>query len=105
MNQFTVFENENKATSTAYPYVVDVQNNLLNALNSRLVIPLAPYKSLKETNADKLCPVFEIEGDNFVLVTPQITSIPVHILKNKVATLDQYHEEIKISIDLIITGI
>ena len=105
MNQFTVYENENETTRSIYPYVVDVQNNLLNALNSRLVIPLAPHKSLRETNAEKLCPVFKIEENNFVLVTPQLASIPVNTLTTKVASLEHYQKEINNAIDLIITGI
>ena len=105
MNQFTVYENENETTRSTYPYVIDVQNNLVNSLNTRLVIPLAPYKSLKETNAEILCPVFKIQDNNFVLVTPQLTSIPVKTLNTKVTSLNHYQKEIKIALDLIISGI
>lgn len=42
MSQFTLYENKDKSSNKAYPYFVDVQNHLMNELNSRLVIPLTP---------------------------------------------------------------
>ncbi|TAN67806.1 MAG: hypothetical protein EPN17_10565 [Methylobacter sp.] len=37
MAQFMVYENQNQDSKQVYPYFVDVQNNLLETLNSRLV--------------------------------------------------------------------
>ncbi|MCL5754793.1 CcdB family protein, partial [Vibrio cholerae] len=48
MSQFTLYENLDKSTSTAYPYFVDVQSELLNTLNTRLVIPLTPLDLLEK---------------------------------------------------------
>ncbi|EJV0371718.1 CcdB family protein, partial [Vibrio vulnificus] len=42
MPQFSLYKNNDKSTSTAYPYFVDVQSELLDTLNTRLVIPLTP---------------------------------------------------------------
>ncbi|EKO3767709.1 CcdB family protein, partial [Vibrio metschnikovii] len=42
MSQFSLYQNNDKGTSTAYPYFVDVQSELLDTLNTRLVIPLTP---------------------------------------------------------------
>lgn len=105
MQQFTLYENENKNSKKAYPYFVDVQNDLLDELNSRIVIPLSLYKTLNKTNAKKLCPVFEIKKEPFVLLTHQMTSVPRSILKKKVTTLERFRYEILGAIDLLITGI
>lgn len=42
MSQFTLYRNPDEATATTYPFFVDVQSDLLENLNTRLVIPLTP---------------------------------------------------------------
>ena len=105
MGQFTLYKNENKATKKTYPYFVDVQSDLLDGLNSRIVIPLSPHKTLNNTNAKKLCPVLEIENDSFVLLTHQMASVPGSILKNEITSLEKDRYEILGAIDLLLTGI
>ena len=86
MSQFTLYRNENKNTKKAYPFFVNVQSDLLDELNSRIVIPLSPCKALDNKNAKKLCPIIEIEGECFVLLAHQITSVPKSLLKKEVIT-------------------
>ena len=105
MSQFTLYKNENKDTKKTYPYFVDVQSNLLDSLNSRIVIPLSTQKTLKDNVAEKLCPVFEIEQGSFVLLTHQMTSVPLSILKTEVTSLEIFRDEIISAIDLVVTGI
>ncbi len=105
MSQFTLYKNENKDTRKTYPYFVDVQHKLLSSLNTRLVIPLSPHKTLKDTNAEKLCPVFQIEQGSYVLLTHQLTSIPLSALKTKVCSLENFRDDIIAAIDMLITGI
>ncbi len=105
MEQFAVYKNENKNSKKTYPYFVDVQSDMLNELNSRIVIPLSSQKILNNLNVEKLCPVVEIDGSQFVLLTNQMTSVPCSILKTKVTNLEQYRWEILGAIDLLLTGI
>ena len=105
MEQFTLYKNENKNSKKAYPYFVDVQNDLLSDLNSRIVIPISTQKALNNLNAKRLCPVIEIDGNTFVLLTHQITSVPCSILKKEVTTLEHYRYDILGAIDLLLTGI
>ncbi len=105
MGQFILYKNENKSTKKTYPYFIDVQNDLLDDLNSRIVIPLSPHKTLNNTNAKKLCPVLEIDNASFVLLTHQMASVPRSILKKKVASLEKDRYEILGAIDLLLTGI
>lgn len=46
MSQFALYANQNSDSKAAYPYFVDVQNELLNDLNTRLVIPLTLASNL-----------------------------------------------------------
>jgi len=105
MKQFTLYNNENKNSKKAYPYFVDVQNDLLSDLSSRVVIPLSAQEMLSNLNAKKLCPIIEINGSVFVLLTHQMTSVPHSALRSKVTSLEHYRYEILGAIDLLLTGI
>lgn len=105
MSQFTLYRNEDPSSNQLYPYFVDIQNTLLGDLNTRVVIPFTPLNALGSVEAKKLCPVFEIEGDRFALLTHQITSVPRSILKNEIASLDGQRYEILAAIDMLISGI
>lgn len=105
MSQFTLYLNKDKSSKKTYPYFVDVQNNLLSDLNSRLVIPLTPSTKVNEKVAQKLCHTINIDGDEFVLVTNQMTTVPESLLKSEVDSLEQYRYQIIDAIDMLITGI
>lgn len=105
MTQFTLYENQNKNSKEAYPYFVDVQSSLLDDLNSRLVIPLSPQKNLNNINVKKLCPTFEIDSNIYVLLTHQMTSIPISALKKEIGSLENHRYDIMNAIDLLLTGI
>jgi toxin CcdB len=105
MEQFTLFKNENKASKKVYPYLVNVQNDILDELNSRIVIPLSPYDALDKTVAKRLCPILNLDKHRFVLLTHQMTSVPKSSLKQKVISFEKYRYEILGAIDLLLTGI
>ena len=105
MAQFTLYKNRSKRSKHAYPYFVDVQNALFSDLNSRLVIPLANHESLNKIEVERLCPVISIHGKNHILLTHQMTSVPVSILSQEEMLLEDYRYEILDAIDMLVTGI
>ncbi len=105
MGQFYIYLNKDKKTQPTYPYFLDVQNDLLEELNSRVVIPLSPLKLVNHRDAKRLCPVINIEGKDYVLLTHQITAVPKSILKTVVTDLKDFRPEIIASLDMLITGI
>lgn len=105
MTQFVLYRNEDSVSKETYPYFVDVQNVLLSDLNSRLVIPLISHDSLGQTDTKRLCPVIQLDGGDFVLLTHQMTSVPKSILKTEVTSLEEFRYEILAAIDMLITGI
>lgn len=105
MNQYALYKNENKISKKTYPYFVDVQSGLLDSLNSRVVIPLSLSKKMNDTNAKGLCPIVDIEGKDYVLLTHQMTSVPISLLKKEYGTLENCRYEILGAIDILITGI
>ncbi len=103
--QFTLYENQNQDSKEAYPFFVDVQNGLLNSLNTRLVIPLTPHRNLDHSNISNLCPTTTIDDVDFVLLTHQLTNVPVSALKAPVASLENLRDDLIAAVDFLITGI
>ncbi|MCU7940648.1 MAG: CcdB family protein [gamma proteobacterium symbiont of Bathyaustriella thionipta] len=105
MSQFTLYKNENKSSNKTYPYLVDVQNDFFDELNSRIVIPLSPHNVLNQTNAKKLCPIITIDDEQYVLLTHQMTSMPKTMLRKKVTSIENLRYEILGAIDFLVTSI
>lgn len=62
MPQFTVYRNKNSQTLSVVPFLLDVQNDLLSDLETRVAIPLRPVSAIKGKMLKPLMPVIEIEG-------------------------------------------
>ena len=105
MPQFTLYKNKDKSSSKTYPYFVDVQSDLVDNLNTRMVIPLIPTKLLGKKVPSLLCPIIHLDEGEFVLLTQQMTSVPVKILTDPVNELSTFRNQIIASIDFLITGI
>ena len=105
MSQFSLYQNNDKSTATAYPYFVDVQSEMLDTLNTRLVIPLTSVEMLEKKAPTHLCPVIHIDEGDFVILTHQMASVPTKILRDPVNDLSTCRNEIIAAIDFLITGI
>lgn len=105
MAQFTVYENSNPITRKTYPYLLDIQSNLLDDLRTTVVIPLIPATVVGKNAISKLCPIMEIDGKKFIALTQQLAGIDRKVLKKEVCSLPQYQTEIISALDFIISGI
>jgi toxin CcdB len=105
VTQFSLYKNQDKRSRNTYPYFVDVQNSLFSDLNSRLVIPFARPESINDSDVDRLCPAIPIHGKSHVLLTHQMTSVPISILSKEELLLEDYSYQILEAIDMLITGI
>ena len=100
MAQFDVYKNENKLTNQKVPYLLDIQNDILDSINTRVVIPLV--KDMKDFKG--LTKEFIIENQKVYLTTSQMGAVHKNELNNKVTSLDNQKDEIKNSIDFLIYG-
>lgn len=105
MSQFTLYENQNQDSKDTYPYFVNVQNELLDSLNTRLVIPLTPSKYLGDSNIGNLCPTTTVDEEEFVLLTHQMTNVPITALHIPIGSLAHLRDDIVAAIDFLVTGI
>ena len=91
--------------SAGVPLVLDVQANLLNDLNTRVVVPLFPHSKARLETVPKLKPVFEIKGKPYVLMTTDIGTVHKAELGAVVVNLEQDHREsIVEAIDFLFQG-
>ena len=105
MPQFDYYANTDKDTKTTYPFIVDVQDAILDRLNSRVVIPLTPLSNLVKSYPKNLCPEITIEGKEYALLTHQMASVSTRTLSNYEGSLAHIRTEIISAIDFLITGI
>lgn len=100
MAQFDLYRNPNPLTSDEFPYLVDIQSELLQQLAICVVIPLASNaKAMNHLN-----PVFRVEGKEMVLMTQEMAGIERAHLGEKVISMKDYRSDIIASVDFLISG-
>lgn len=104
MGQFMVYANSNKQSNKTYPYLIDIQSNLLEDLKSTVVIPLMAVSGSGEV-ITKLCPTFNISGKKFVALTPQLSGIDKTNLGKQVVDLTAHRHDLVAAIDFLISGV
>ena len=105
MPQFDVYRNLNPAGRARIPYLLDVQSDLLDRLATRVVVPLCKPQLLKDKLADRLNPVFEIEGRKVAMLTPELAGVPLKVLGEPIDNLAKHRNTIVAAIDLVVSGI
>jgi len=102
--QFSVYRNKNPRTKATYPYVVDVQSDLLDPLNTRVVIPMTKAAALTKKPVTHLTPELQFNGERFVLMTPQLAGVGRGELGPQAGTLIEERQTILAAIDFLLTG-
>ena len=105
MAQFAVHRNPNRATRTTIPFFLDAQNDLLEHLGTRVVIPLYRAAAVEHGLIEGLMLHLEIEGDSYVAVTSELAGIPRKSLGEPVTDLSHRRYDIISALDLLIRGI
>ena len=105
MAQFDVYANPSSHSSVHYPYLVDIQSEVLSGLGSRIVIPLGRSSAFAGETMKGLTPQISFDGEKLMLLTPQIASLPEKKLRKPVGSLAHFSEQIIAALDLAITGI
>ena len=83
--------------------VLDVQADILDPLNTRLVVPLLPVAEAPKPAA-RLNPVFRIDGADVVMVTQFASAVRIAELGRPVATLEPRFAEITAALDMLLQG-
>ncbi len=105
MAQFDVYLNPGKRTRNTYPFILDIQNELIADIATRIVVPLGSAKYFSYEEMKGLTPKIEFEGADLLIMIPQIASMPANFLKEPIGTLLHMRDEIISALDFAITGI
>ena len=103
--RFDVMRNPSARDARTVPYVLVLQSDLLEGIETRVVAPLVRRSALGGKHLARLNPEFDVDGDAVVMLTQQIAAVPVQLLKKRVASLEQEHLRIVAALDLLFSGI
>ena len=104
MARFDVYANTGSHAETT-PYLLDVQSDLLDGLDTRVVIPLRSLKHFPKIGLPaRLTPVLTVEGDDCLLETPKMGAVPVRVLKSPVTSLAYAQAQITAALDFLFQG-
>lgn len=105
MAQFTVYQNKNSQSNKAFPLLLDIQTNLLDSLQTTVVVPLKKLGSNKDKALTHLTPFVNIDGIDYLILTPQLAGIQRKELGKAIADIKYARTEILNALDFLITGI
>lgn len=104
MARFDVYANLGSHAKTT-PYLLDVQSDLLDDLESRVVIPLRSLQNFPKVNLPtRLTPTITIDRNEFLLETPKMAAVPKRTLQSPVASLGDVQDEITAALDFLFYG-
>ena len=104
MARFDVYPNPGAHANTT-PYLLDVQSDLLDGLDSRMVIPLRSLEHFPKVKLPtRLTPVLQVNGKEYLMETPKMGAVPQRILKASLACLADKQDEIMGALDFLFQG-
>ena len=105
MAQFDVYRNPNPKSRSRIPYLLDVQSDLLEPLATRVLVPLCRPQVLGGKAAERLNPVFHVEGKKVVMLAPELAGVAGGAVGDRVCSLAAERSAIIAALDMVFTGI
>lgn len=104
MARFDVYRNAGPHAEKT-PYLLDIQSDLLEGLETRVVAPLRRRDCFPDAHLPRnLTPTFVVEGIECLLETPKLAAIPLRRLKVPLASLAAHQAEIVAAVDFLFQG-
>jgi toxin CcdB len=100
MARFDVYPHPDAVLRKKTPYLLDVQNNHISRIATRVVVPLRAANLFTQPMRD-LNPTFEIAGKRVVLDTAAVAAIPSAQLKRPIAGLVSQSGAIMAALDVL----
>lgn len=100
MARFDVYVHPDPALRKLTPFLVDIQNNYISSIATRVMLPMRTASAFGLRMRD-LNPVFEINGKEVVLDTASIGALPSAELKTPVASLKAQSDTIVAALDTL----
>jgi toxin CcdB len=104
MSQFAVYRNKNLRNRALFPFLVDVQPEVFQDLQTRLVIPLTQILALKDYPLAYLTPHVTLDGEPYRLMTPQLAGVARDDLGPHFESLARQEPGISSALEFLIWG-
>jgi toxin CcdB len=104
MARFDLYRNRG-AHAAAVPFLLDVQSDLLDGLDTRVVVPLRRRDRFPAAELpQQLTPVFEIDGQPCLMETPKLAAVPRAKLGPATGSLEHQRDRIIGALDFLFHG-
>lgn len=104
MPQYDVYPNPSASVDQGIPYVVVVQSDLLDALPTRLSMPLATLAFAGKVPAT-LCPLVVVQGQRVHALAHFAAPLPARLLRKPVANVAGQASALVAAMDVVLSGV
>jgi toxin CcdB len=104
MAQYDVFPNPSSSAAAGIPYVVVIQSDLLDALATRLTVPLAVLDAGTKVPT-ALCPLIIVNGLRLHALAHFAAPLPAKVLKRPVDNVAAQASALVSAMDAVLSGI
>lgn len=104
MARFDVYANADAQSRRLYPFLLEVQADLLRDLQTTIVIPLALPSAVENKLTNGLNPEFTISGKRVMAMTQELSAIQRRALGKRTASLIDEQTRIIAALDLLLSG-
>lgn len=105
MAQFDVFVNPSARSRETVPYLVVLQSDLLDALETRLVAPLVRSGVADAQLPRRLCPSFVVRREALLLLPQEAAPVLARHLREPVASLRSEAHRLVDAVDAVLSGV
>jgi toxin CcdB len=104
MAQFDTYDNPSPAQREVFPFVVVLQSDQLDHLNTRLVMPLARHSSPPKAAPRRLAQAVDLQGERLWLAPHLVAALPERLLRRPRASLREERHRFLDALDAVISG-
>jgi len=102
--QYDVYPNPSGSATAGIPFVVVIQSDLLDALPTRLVMPLALLDFAGKV-PKALCPVISVKGQRLHALAHYAAPLPAKLLRRPVDNVAAQCSSLVSAMDAVLSGI
>jgi toxin CcdB len=105
VQKFAVYRNRNLRNRALFPFLVDVQPEMFQDLETRIVIPLSNAFALQEFPLAYLTPELMLDGERYLLMTPQLAGVARADLGPHVGSMASQERAVSKAIEFLLMAI
>lgn len=105
MAQFDLHANPAATSQHRIQFLLEVQSDLLDRLSTTVVVPLYDPGAVNVPPIRHLMPVFEVNGQSVVMVTPELAGVSRKSLPAAIGDLRGRGDAIMAALNMLLTGV